>query len=77
MYYTIQSSIHRIFSHQQVCRKSNKGEHRHPQAGRTDFRPADWQGKAYIAGEKKKATDNSDITADTATGFWEQKAIAH
>ena len=27
--------------------------------GRTDFRPADRQGKANVAGEKKKATDNS------------------
>ena len=52
-------------------------EYRHPQAGRTDFRPADRQRKADVAGEKKKATDNSDITADTAAGFWEQKAIAH
>ena len=32
-------------------------ERRHPQAGRTDFHPADRQGKADTAGEKKKATN--------------------
>ena len=35
--------------------ESNRGEHRHPQAGRTDFRSADRQGKADVAGEKKKS----------------------
>ena len=39
--------------------ESNRGEHRHPQASWTDFRSADRQGKADVAGEKKKATDNS------------------
>ena len=38
---------------------SNRGEHRHTQAGRTDFHPADRQWKADTTGEKKKATDNS------------------
>ena len=42
---------------QQVRRGSNSGEYHHPQAGRTDFRPADRQGKADVAGEKKKATN--------------------
>ena len=56
---------------QQVRRESNCGKHRHPQAGRTDFHPADRQGKALIADEKKKATD---ITADTAAGFWKTKS---
>ena len=51
------STIQRFFTPQQVRRGSNRGEHRHPQAGRTDFRPADRQGKAFIAGEKKKATN--------------------
>ena len=51
--------------------ESNRGEHRHPQAGRTDFHPADRQGKADVAGEKKKA---ADIIADTAAGFWEAKS---
>ena len=41
----------------QVRRESNGGEYRHPQAGWTDFRPADRQGKANVAGEKKKATN--------------------
>jgi len=34
------------------------GERRHQQAGRTDFRPADRQGKADTAGEKKKTTNS-------------------
>ena len=38
-------------------RGSNRGERRYPPAGRTDFRPADRQGKALIAGETKKATN--------------------
>ncbi len=33
---------------------SNGGEHHYPQAGRTNFHPADRQGKADVAGEKKK-----------------------
>ena len=33
------------------------GEHRHPQAGRTDFRSADRQKEAYVTGEKKKETN--------------------
>ncbi|MFT0428632.1 hypothetical protein ACMSFD_14885 [Bacteroides thetaiotaomicron] len=44
-----------LFHPQQVRRGSNRGEHRHPQAGRTDFHPTDRQGKADVAGEKKKA----------------------
>ena len=58
-----------LLTPQQVRCESNGGEYRHPQASRTDFRPAGRQGKADVAGEKKKATDNSDITADTAAGF--------
>ena len=57
--------------------ESNGGEHSHPQVGRTDFRPADRQGKADVAGEKKKATSIRRHYADTAAGFWKQKAIAH
>ncbi|MDM8208628.1 hypothetical protein QUW17_12200 [Bacteroides gallinaceum] len=53
---------------------SNRGEHRHPPAGRTDFRLADRQGKAFIAGEKKKATNVRRIIADTAADFWETKS---
>ncbi|WP_272961192.1 MULTISPECIES: hypothetical protein [Bacteroidales] len=41
------------------AREATGDEHCHPQASRTDFRPADRQGKADVAGEKKKATDNS------------------
>lgn len=37
--------------------ENDRGEHRYPQAGRTDFRPADRQGKADVAGEKKKAAN--------------------
>ena len=33
---------------------SNRGEHRHPQVGRTDFQSADQQREADVAGEKKK-----------------------
>ena len=43
---------------QQVRRESNRGEHRHPQAGRTDFHPADRKVKALIAGEKRKASES-------------------
>ena len=46
-----------LFHSQQVRRGSNRGEHRHPQAGRTDFHPADQQGKADVAGEKKNSKD--------------------
>ena len=37
--------------------ESNRGEHRHPQAGRTDFRSADRQEKADVAGKKKRETN--------------------
>ena len=46
-----------LFHPQQVRRESNRGEYRHPQAGRTDFHPADRQGKAHTTGKKKKATN--------------------
>ena len=49
----------------------------HPQAGRTDFRSADRQGKAHIVAKRKRRPTTADITADTAAGFWKQKAIAH
>lgn len=49
-----------LFHPQQVRRGSNGGEHRHSQAGRTDFHPADRQGKADVAGEKKKAKDTHE-----------------
>jgi hypothetical protein len=74
MRYMPSSTIQHFFYPQQVRRGSDRGERRHPQAGRTDFRPADRQGKAYIAGEKKKATDSSRHTADTAAGFWGTKS---
>ena len=48
----------------------------HPQAGRTDFRSADRQGKAHIVAKRKRRPTTADITADTAAGFWKQKAIA-
>ncbi|MBD8001904.1 hypothetical protein H6A24_09450 [Bacteroides caecicola] len=51
------STVQRFFTPQQVRRGSNRGERRYPPAGRTDFRPADRQGKALIAGETKKATN--------------------
>ncbi len=38
--------------------ESNRGEHRHPQAGRTDFHPADRQGKADVTSEKRTASEN-------------------
>ena len=37
---------------------SNRGEHRHPQVGRTDFHPADRQGKADVTSEKRTASEN-------------------
>ena len=53
----IQFNSSTLFTPQQVRRGSNRGERRYPPAGRTDFRPADRQGKALIAGETKKATN--------------------
>jgi hypothetical protein len=56
--YVIHSSFHQIFTPHQVQRESNRGEHRHPQAGRTDFHPADRQGKADVTSEKRTAFEN-------------------
>ena len=56
--YVIHSSFHQIFTPHQVQRESNRGEHRHPQAGRTDFHPADRQGKADVTSEKRTASEN-------------------
>lgn len=53
----VMSSIHQFIGFSPLIKSvvgSNCGKHRHPQAGRTDFHPADRQGKALIAGEKKK-----------------------
>ncbi|OUP11430.1 hypothetical protein B5F34_02690 [Mediterranea sp. An20] len=56
-----------IYKHQQFnafsplnksAGEATGGERRHQQAGRTDFRPADRQGKADTAGEKKKTTNS-------------------
>ena len=63
--YCISCQYIRLSNHQfigfspphQVRRGSNRGEHRYPQTGRTHFRSADRQGKADVAGEKKKATN--------------------
>lgn len=38
-----------IFIHHQACCGSNGGEYRHPQAGQTDFRSAERQGKTDTA----------------------------
>ena len=83
--YSISCQCIRLSNHQFIgisplinsAGESNGGEHSHPQVGRTDFRPADRQGKADVAGEKKKATSIRRHYADTAAGFWKQKAIAH
>jgi len=50
--------------------ESNRGEHRHPQAGRTDFHPADRQGKADVTSEKRTASENRRHPA----GFWKTKS---
>ena len=38
--------------------ESNSGKHRRPQVGRTDFHPADRQGKADVTSEKRTASEN-------------------
>ena len=80
--YCISCHYIRLFNHQFIgfspliksAGESNGGEYCHPQAGRTDFRPADRQGKADVAGEKKRQPMSADITADAAAGFWEAKS---
>ena len=44
--------------------------------GRTSVLPTD-KGKPMSLAKKKRQPTTADITADTAAGFWEQKAIAH
>jgi hypothetical protein len=73
----IQFNSSTLFTPQQVRWENDCGECRHPPAGRTDFHPADRQGKDLIADEKKRATDirlASSLTPPQA--FGEQKAIA-
>ena len=73
----IQFNSSTLFTSQQVRWENDCGECRHPPAGRTDFHPADRQGKDLIADEKKRATDirlASSLTPPQA--FGEQKAIA-
>ena len=52
------STVQRFLIPQQVRWEYGRGKHRHPQAGRTDFHPADRQEKADVAGEKRKAFDS-------------------
>ena len=44
--------------------------------GRTSGLPTDKERTMLLAKRKRQPT-TADITADTAAGFWEQKAIAH
>ncbi len=44
--------------------------------GRTSVLPTDKRKPMLLAKRKRRPT-TADITADTAAGFWEQKAIAH
>lgn len=44
--------------------------------GRTSVLPTD-KGKPMSLAKRKRQPTTADITADTAAGFWEQKAIAH
>ena len=44
--------------------------------GRTSVLPTD-KGKPMSLAKRKRRPTTADITADTATGFWGQKAIAH
>ena len=44
--------------------------------GRTSILPTD-KGKPMSLAKRKRQPTTADITADTAAGFWEQKAIAH
>lgn len=73
VHYPINSSIHRIFIHQQVCRTNGRKE-MPLSADRSDSRqvgcPTDRQGKAYHIDDKKR----SAYTASTLTGFWKQKS---
>ena len=46
------------------------------QVGRTSVLPTD-KGKPTLLAKRKRRTTAADITADTAAGFWEQKAIAY
>ena len=72
-YYLINSSIHRIFIRQQVCRTNGRKE-MPLSTGRSDIRPAccptGRQGKTYHINEKKRSAH----TAGTLTGFWRQKS---
>ena len=38
--------------------ESNSGKHRRPQVGRTNFHPADRQGKSDVTGEKRTASES-------------------
>lgn len=71
-YYPINSSIHRIFIHQQVC-GTNGWKEMPLSAGWSDIRPAccptGRQGKAYHIDDKKGLP-----ILRTLTGFWEQKS---
>lgn len=70
VYYPINSSIHRIFIHQQVC-GTNGWKEMPLSASWSDIRPTccptSRQGKAYHI-------KRSAYTAGTLTGFWEQKS---
>ena len=44
--------------------------------GWTSILPTD-KGKPMLLAKRKRQPITPNITADTATGFWEQKAIAH
>ena len=44
--------------------------------GRTSVLPTDKEKPTPLA-KRKRQPMSADITADTAAGFWEQKAIAH
>ena len=44
--------------------------------GRTEVRPTDKE-KPMLLAKRKRRPMSAYITADTAAGFWEQKAIAH
>ena len=58
MCYIASSTIQRFFIPQQVRQEYGRDECSHPQAGRTDFRPADRQGKADVTSEKRTASEN-------------------
>ena len=46
------------------------------QVGRTSILPTDEE-KPMLLAKRKRQSISADITADTATGFWGQKAVAH